>query len=68
MSYGRSAAQNMLYLIDKEFESLLKARFDSDMQTNNLLYGIWSDGRLAYANPAWFEFAEKNNGRSILES
>jgi hypothetical protein len=31
------------------------------------VYGVWSDLRLAYTNPAWFLFAQRNGGQHITE-
>ena len=32
----------------------------------SVTYGIWSDGRLAYMNRGWFDFARKNDGEEML--
>lgn len=65
---------------DPRFRPLLRyfdeTALDADAGT---VYGVWSDLTLAYCNPAWFRFAEENQGepnisrdwplgRSILEA
>jgi hypothetical protein len=35
---------------------------------HGVIFGIWADGRLAYTNPAWQQFALDNDGAHLMQS
>jgi len=59
---------DMAEQIDDAFVHLL-ADFDRDALElqEDTVCGIWSDGRIAYFNPAWTRFALNNGGEDVLE-
>lgn len=49
--------------LDKEFKILLRHHNIEDLNAHaGVIYGVWSNYRLAYLNPAWFQFAMENGG------
>jgi hypothetical protein len=52
-----------------KFEKLLR---DFDLTSlrdhSGVIYGVWSDFRLAYLNPGWFQFARENGGEPRISS
>jgi hypothetical protein len=54
--------------IERDFLKCVKATFDFDFQSPNLVYGLWADLSLAYTNAEWFRFAKENNGEHILDT
>lgn len=54
--------------LDPEFAPLLAA-FDLDEvdRSANVIYGVWSDGRLGYVNEAWRTFARENHAPDLGE-
>lgn len=53
--------------LDAPFRKLLRYHdFDFLEAHNGAVYGVWSDFRLAYLNPAWFRFAGENKGEPAI--
>ncbi len=57
-------------LADATFTALLADRFPAGMLDAHpsSVFGIWPDGRLAYLNPGWYEFAIANGGYPAIEN
>lgn len=54
---------------DQEFQALLRGFDRADLaRSANVVYGCWSDLRLAYFNASWLTFADKNGGGSAIVS
>lgn len=58
-----------MQLLDPRFEIHLDElrRHDLDAEPSTV-FGVWSDGRLAYCNPGWFRFAAENRGEPAITS
>lgn len=58
-----SRGKDLMYELHPEFPDLLRGH---DLEALNAhagsIYGVWADYTLAYMNPAWFRFAEENQG------
>jgi len=55
--------------LDQEFKYLLQGFNINDLNLlSGSVYGVWADFRLGYLNPAWFQFAQDNNGESRILS
>lgn len=49
--------------LDSRFAKLLRSHDIASLRDHSgVVYGIWPDFRLAYLNPAWFQFALENGG------
>jgi len=56
------------HCINPEFKRLLSSHNLDDLDAHSgPIYGIWTDFRLAYLNPAWFRFARRNGGETSVE-
>ncbi len=55
--------------LNHEFLNLLDDQYKLDDLENHpdSVYGIWPNFQLAYLNPAWFSFAEQNNGQPSID-
>ncbi len=56
--------------LDNDFIKQLGNQHKIDKLENHSgsVYGIWSNFQLAYLNPAWFDFAVKNNGNPEISN
>lgn len=53
--------------LDPRFEPLLMGHEREELASHSgAIYGVWSDFRLGYVNPAWFEFAARNSGEPVI--
>jgi len=54
-------------MVDPRFTPLLSELQRHDLDTDPAsVFGVWADGRLAYANPGWFRFAAENGGEPVI--
>lgn len=59
---------NQMKHVDPKFSPLLEDAIGLDAAENHsgTIFGMWADTRLAYLNPAWFEFARENQGEPAI--
>lgn len=56
------------YVITPEFKEIIgQSRLDSLNNHPGTVYGIDSEYRITYLNPAWFQYSKKNGGASFSE-
>jgi len=54
-------------MLDPAFARLLASEGVEQLEAApDTVYGVWSDWRLGYANPAWDHFAQGNGGAEVL--
>jgi hypothetical protein len=54
---------------DREFRILLRSHNFKDINAHSgTAYGVWENFRLAYLNPAWFQFAKENKGEPNISA
>ncbi len=54
--------------LDSGFAPLLKEHFQLEELDRHpgAIFGVWSDSRIAYVNPAWHQFAAENGGAATI--
>jgi hypothetical protein len=54
---------------DPGFSRLLSDFHEVALESHHgVIFGIWAEGRLAYVNPAWRQFALENDGEQLLRN